>query len=255
MQFAVVISKPNKAGMNIASFLEGNLPKNMSLHFIEEHMCYADHVNQIEADTIIFASSHTSDSGKPTLSSHSIGNWGKAELGGKDKTLVPANSFLIKNYLLALQGQKEDLNLKYEACLEASHHGPALSKPTAFIELGSSLKQWEDKQAAKAVAEAIINSTSTEGNFKSAIALGGGHYCPEFTKLVLRTGWALGHICPGYALPFLTEEMLSKAVLATKPRPEAIILDWKGLGKEKARVSEILARQNLEIFRVRKLLR
>ena len=254
MRFAVVASKQNIASMNIASFLEGRLPENMSLHFFDEHICFIDEAGKIDADAIIFASSHTSSSGKPTLSAHAIGNWGKAELGGRGKTLVPANSFLVKNFLLGLQEKRQEFGLDYEVCQEASHHGPTSSKPTVFIELGSGEKQWKDKKAAEAIAEVIL-SASVEGNFKSAIALGGGHYCPEFTKLVLRTGWALGHICPGYALPLFDEEMLSKALLATFPKPEAIILDWKGLGKEKQRVSEILERQGLEIFHVRKLLR
>ncbi len=255
MHFAVVASKQNIASMNIASFLEGRLPKNMSLHFFDEHICFIDEANNLDADAVIFASSHTSSSGKPTLSTHCVGNWGKAELGGKEKTLVPTNSFLLKNYLLALQEKKQQLGLDYEVCAEATHHGPFLGKPTVFIELGSGEKQWRDKAAARAIADVILSSTSVEGNFKSAIALGGGHYCPDFTKLVLRTEWAVGHICPGYALVHLSEEMLNKAVLATFPKPEAIILDWKGLGKEKQRLSEILAKQQLQIFRVRKLLR
>jgi D-aminoacyl-tRNA deacylase len=160
----------------------------------------------------------------------------------------------LKNYLLALQGQKEKKNLGYEVCLEASHHGPFLQKPSVFIELGSSEKQWQDKAAARAIANVIINSTSLEGNFKSAIALGGTHYCQEFSKLVLRTDWAIGHICPEYALPSLDDQMLQMAIDCTIPRPEAIILDWKGLGKEKARVMELLGKQNLPVLRARKLL-
>ena len=254
LHFAVIASKQNIASMNIASFLEGNLPENMSLHFFEEHICFIDQADSVEADAVIFASSHKSESGKPTLSTHCIGNWGRAELGGRDRTLVPTNSFLLKNYLLGLQGQKEKLGLDYEVSAEVTHHGPLLSKPTVFIELGSSEKQWRDKKAAGAVAEVILNRTSIEGDFKSAIGLGGNHYCPEFTKLVLRTGWAVGHICPQYALPLFDEEMLSKAVLATSPKPQAIILDWKGLGREKQRLSGILASQDLEILRVRRLL-
>ncbi|MBN2067103.1 MAG: D-aminoacyl-tRNA deacylase [Candidatus Diapherotrites archaeon] len=254
MRFAVVISKQNIAAMNISSFLEGNLPKHLSLHFVEEQVCFADSAEKIKADALIFASTHTSSSGKPTLSTHCIGNWGKAELGGKDRQLVPTTAFLLKNYLLALQKKKEDLNLQYEVCLEATHHGPFLGKPTVFIELGSSEKQWRDKQAAEAVAGVIISSTSVEGGFRPAIALGGGHYCPEFTKLVLRTDYALGHICPGYALPHLGGEMLSSAIAATKPKPSAIILDWKGLGSEKHRIKSLLEKQDLPIFRVRKLL-
>lgn len=254
MHFAVVASKQNIASVNIVSFLEGNLPKSMSLHFFEEHICLIDSADSIKADAIIFASSHKSESGNPTLSTHCIGNWSKAGLGGKDRTLVPTNSFLLKNYLLALQKKKEELSLPYEVSAEVTHHGPFLSKPTVFIELGSSETQWRDKNAAKAVADIILSNTSIEGNYKSAIALGGGHYCPEFTKLVLRTDFALGHICPGYALSSFDGEMLQKTIDATFPKPEAIVLDWKGLGKEKPRIKELLAQQELPVFRVRKLL-
>ncbi len=254
MQFAVIASKQNIAGMHIASFLQGILPEHLKLHFIEEHMCFATGIDSFPEPSIVFVSSHTSTSGKPTPSTHCIDNWSKAELGGKDRELVPTNSFLLKNYLLGLQKKKEELGLEYEICLEASHHGPHSSKPVAFIELGSSEKQWKDKQAAKAVADVVISNTSTKGNYKSAIALGGGHYCPEFTRLVLKTAWALGHICPGYALSHFDSEMLGKALQATLPKPEAIILDWKGLGKEKPRIKELLESQDLPVLRARKLL-
>ncbi len=251
--FAIIASKQNIASINISSFLK-ELPNNLSLHFFNEHICFIDKADSIDADALIFASSHTSSSGKPTLSTHAVGNWNKAELGGKDSELVPSNSSLLKNYLLGLQKKKEEFALDYEICLEATHHGPWATKPITFIELGSGELQWKDLKAAKAVADVVLESTSVEGKFKSAIALGGGHYCPEFTKLVLRTEWALGHICPGYALPFFNEKMLNKALAATFPKPEAIILDWKGLGKEKARIKELLDNQSLPVLRARKLL-
>lgn len=240
--------------MNIASFLQNKLSNNLCLHFIEGNQCFADSVGLLDADFFIFASRHGSESAKPTLSTHCIGNWGKAELGGRDKQLVPTNAFLLKNYLLALQKKKEETQLQYEVCLEVTHHGPFLSKPTVFIELGSSEKQWKDKQAAQAVAEVIINSTSLESNSKPAIGIGGGHYCPEFSKLVLRTEYALGHICPGYALQHFDLEMLQKAIDCTQPKPEAIIFDEKGLGKEGQRIKQLLASQQLPVLRLRKLL-
>ncbi|MFA4855548.1 MAG: D-aminoacyl-tRNA deacylase [archaeon] len=254
MDFAVIASRQNIAGMNIASFLQKPLPSHLSLHFIEEHMCFATGLERFQGDCIVFVSSHKSSSGKPTLSTHCIGNWSKAELGGKDRTIIPTNSFLLKNYLLGLQRKKEALGLEYAVCLEATHHGPFSERSVVFIELGSEEKQWNDKNAASAVASVVRESTSIEGNFKSAIALGGGHYCPDFTKLVLRTEWALGHICPEHALPSLDSEMLQKAIDATFPKPEAIIIDWKGLGKEKQRIVEMLSKQELPVLRVQKLL-
>jgi D-aminoacyl-tRNA deacylase len=255
LEFAVIVSKADPAGMNIASFLEGNLPHGMRLHFIEGNQCFADSVDEIRADAFVFASKHRSESGKPTLTVHAPGNWGKAELGGKDRTLVPTNAALIKNYLAGLQKQKESLSLPFEVSLECTHHGPFLSTPSVFIELGSSDAQWGNKKAGEAIAEVILHCTSTAGNFKPAIALGGGHYCPDFTKLVLRTNYALGHICPQYALQNFDAEMLERALAATIPKPEAVILDWKGLKGEKERISELLSKQRLPAERLQKLLK
>lgn len=250
----MIVSDGDLAGKNIASFLEGRLPGNMKLHFIEGNQCFADSVDEINADFFVFASLHRSESGKPTLTCHPIGNWDKAGYGGKEGKVCPTNSFLLKNYLVALQGKKEELGLDYDVSLEATHHGPSLSKPAVFLELGSCEKQWQDKEAAKALADIILESTSLEGDYKSCIALGGGHYCPEFTKLVLRTEWAVGHVCPMYALPSFNEDLLKRALEATSPRPETIVLDWKGLKNEKAGIKELLDEQDLPVLRVRKLL-
>lgn len=255
MKFVVAASKQNTASMNIASFLEGTLPKGMGLHFFDSHICFTDEVNNVEADAIIFASSHKSVMEKPTLTTHAIGNWGKAELGGKAKTLVPTNAFLLKNYLLGLQEQKEKMKLDYEVTLEVTHHGPSLTKPVVFIELGSGEKQWSDKKAAEAVANTILEHTSVKGNFKPAIAFGGGHYCPEFTKLVLRTDYALGHICPLYALPDLNSDLVQQAINATNPKAESIVLDWKGLKAEKQKVSQLSEESGIKVERVRPLLK
>jgi D-aminoacyl-tRNA deacylase len=250
MGFSVVTSKDNLAGVNIVSFL----PKGFPLKVLDGHICFLDKADAFEAEPLVFASTHKSAAGKPSLTTHPVGNWGKAELGGKDRHLVPTNSFLLKNFLTGLEKKRDELSLPYDVSLEVTHHGPFLSRQTVFIELGSCEEQWKDLKAAEAIAQVIQESTSTEGDFRSAIALGGGHYAPEFTKLVLRTEWALGHICPQYALPLLDQEMLSKALATTFPKPEAIILDWKGLKSEKSRIQELLEKQDLPVFRVRKLL-
>ncbi len=250
MGFSVVTSKDNSAGMNIVSFF----PKGFPLKVLDGHICFLDKANEIDSEPLVFASTHKSAAGKPSLTTHPVGNWGKAELGGRDRHLVSTNSFLLKNFLIALEKKRGELSLPYDVSLEVTHHGPFLNKQTVFIELGSSEKQWHDMKAAEAIAQVIRTSTSTKGNFKSAIALGGGHYAPEFTKLVLRTDWALGHICPQHALPHLNEEMLSKALASTFPKPEAIILDWKGLKSEKSRIQDLVEKQGLPVFRVRKLL-
>jgi D-aminoacyl-tRNA deacylase len=99
-----------------------------------------------------------------------------------------------------------------------------------------------------------MQSTSTKGNYKTAIALGGGHYCPEFTKLLLRTDYALSHICPKYALPNLNAELLKQAISKTSEKVSEIVVDYKGLGEHKENVMQLAEATGLKVQRVRKLL-
>ncbi|MBU0615902.1 MAG: hypothetical protein KJ601_07455, partial [Nanoarchaeota archaeon] len=59
----------------------------------------------------------------------------------------------------------------------------------------------------------------------------------------------IGHICPKYILPSLTKDMIEQAINKTLPKPSFAVLDWKGLGKDKSRLIEILKELNIEIKR------
>lgn len=268
---SIIVSKKDIAGINIADKLINNFKfeetdrefdgnkiyekGNFQLVTINEFQVYADYVNELETDLLIFASKHSSKTGPAALTVHAPGNWGKAELGGKDRELCPTYANLLKNYLVKLERQKEERKLENSVILEVSHHGAHLTKPAVYIEIGSNTLHWKSEEAALAVAETIVNATKLEGSNTIAIALGGGHYPIEFTKLVLRKNYALSHICPKYALGDFNEEMLIKAIEATKEPVDEIVLDYKGLGTEKARIKEILDRQELPIKRVRNLLK
>jgi len=260
--------------MNIASFLlaecgfketgksfKGNKilsNKDFDLVFIGDYQLYADYLSEMETDCLIFASKHKSESGKPTLTVHGLGNWGKAEYGGKAKTLCPTAPRIAANYLRELQNQKEKLNLDYEVALECTHHGPYLAaRPAVFIELGSSEKQWAEKSPAKAIAETILLATGRPNKDTVSIGLGGGHYCPEFTKLVLRKPRCFSHICPLYALPHLDEQLLKQAVEKGPEPVEEIVVDYKGLGSpiQKQKILELAEATPLPVKRVRKLLK
>ncbi len=259
MKFAIIVSKRDIAGLIIAKKLEeiGFDKGKFALHFIEEEQVFADSVNDFPEDFFVFASKHKAASGKPSLTCHPIGNWGKAELGGKDKTLVPTSAFLLRNYLLGLQRQQKEKDLPFEVTMECTHHGPFLAKPTVFIEVGSSEAQWRNESAALAVAETISKATNLNcgSDVVPVIGLGGTHYCSEFSKLVLRKNFAFSHVCPEYALQNFDEEMLLQAVVCSVEKPKMIVLDWKGLGKEKARVMQLLSAQQLPVARVQNLLK
>jgi len=262
MTFSIIVSKTDPAGLNIYSCLKENFPfketqkvfdsnpilsfKSFDLVLIEREQVFADYVNELNSDLFIFASKHRSEQGKPCLTVHPIGNFGKAELGGKDFELVPASALVMKSLLLELIKKKEEKKLSnYEVCLEVSHHGPFLSKPALFIELGSSPDQWKDKKAAEAIAETIISSSVPAKESIVSIGIGGPHYAPNFTKLELNSSNAFSHIAPKYSLQNFSLRVLNKMLSSTIEPVQEIVLDAKGLAQEKQRILSILKEQSI----------
>ena len=127
-----------------------------------------------------------------------------------------------------------------------------MEKPCCFIEIGSGEEEWQDKNAAKIVAQSVQQAISIDigVGWVSAIGIGGPHYCPNFNKIQLSSKYALGHIVPEYSLP-LTGEILKEAMEKTLPSPELAILDWKGLGKteQKQEVIQLLEQAGLKYIR------
>ncbi len=183
------------------------------------------------ASLMIFISRHSSQSGKPTLSVHVPGNLGEAELGGLPKTLSVAPAIAMQTALKALLRYKETFCLDYEVTFECTHHGPSLSVPTMFVELGSCSVQWNDLKAAEAVAHSAISviSNFTETAKSSVLGIGGTHYNQKFTLMALDDEAVFGHIVPKYAVQLLDSEMLSQCVEKTLEKVPLAILDWKGI--------------------------
>ncbi len=262
---AIIVSKTDLAGLNIKKQLTENFSfketgkefdanpvlsnGKLELFTINGAQIFADSVNRIETDLFIFASRHKSASEKPTLTAHPIGNFSGAEMGGKDSTLIPTSALALKYFLLALQARKESKSLSYEVSLECTHHGPFLTRPAVFVELGSSEAQWKDETAAESVAETISSFSPAKNDSKICIGFGGGHYCPSFTQIELRSGFAFSHIMPKYAFPSLGREIIRQMVSSTKEKVSFAVLDWKGLGKEKQKLASLLEGEGLEIIR------
>ncbi|MBU1120525.1 D-aminoacyl-tRNA deacylase, partial [Candidatus Micrarchaeota archaeon] len=133
----------------------------------------------------------------------------------------------------ALFNEAENSRLPWDVVLEVSHHGPFLEKPTVFIEIGSSEKQWTEKEAARVLAYAIMKATRLNAKeYKTAIGAGGTHYCPEFTKIQLKTDIALSHIVSKYAVDSLTKDSFNQMTEKTVEKVDFMLLDWKGLTSE-----------------------
>jgi len=226
----------------------------IKLYTINSELIFTDDLDKkIAADVFVFISKHRAKEERKTLTVHPIGNFGKAEFGGKEKSLCFVPSLLFK--LIFNELAKNAANSLYEATVEATHHGPYLEKPALFVEVGSTEKEWEDKNAAEIVAKSIINSikyyinaaqdiNKNNKKINTAFIIGGGHYNHAANKLMLKDGFAAGHICGKYNLENLNAALIKDAMEKMIPRASFVVLDWKGLGKEKQRVVTVLGKNN-----------
>ncbi|MFH1065649.1 MAG: D-aminoacyl-tRNA deacylase [Nanoarchaeota archaeon] len=261
MEYAVITSSKDEAGKNIRDSLLQLYPfkeqrgfyalGNILMYETNKDSIHTENLDkQINADILIFATKHKSASGTKSLSVHIPGNFGKAELGGKDKSLCIASASLLKAMFLELNEQGKSLE-GYEITLETVHHGPYLEKPVMFIEIGSSENEWNVKQAGDIIAKTIMNVLQKPiKECKSVIAIGGPHYPREFNKFLLRTEYAIGQMCPEYQLLNLDEEMLRQMLEKNVEKPEFVLLDWKGLKGHKEIVKNLLEKINIPYKKV-----
>ena len=175
-------------------------------------------LTKFKIDDILILSRHVSSSKTPALTLHPIGIPGgvphgeRGVAGGINGKLSPpsprfAPLFRIMREI-AIERAVDD---RYDITIEATHHGPLLSKPTIYVEIGSDEDQWNDKEAADVWAQAISISLGLtggeqhglwQGQGEVLLGIGGGHYAPRH-KSVIRDSevWA-GHIIASYSLDF-----------------------------------------------------
>ena len=187
----------------------------------------------------IFISRHTSKTGAPTLTTHPIGNYGDAQFGGKPKTLSKSSPRLMTHLLRILKKNAKQANLYHKVCFEVTHHGPYISIPTLFVEVGSNEEEWIKKEPADIVAKsvlALLTSYHYEEDFTDDIpilvGIGGGHYAPRFTDVALEKKIAFGHMIPSYHIDAgnINDEMFEKALQAT-PNVKGVYFHRKALRK------------------------
>jgi D-aminoacyl-tRNA deacylase len=229
--------------------------REVKLVTLSEESIYAQNLTDFfhNPQLIVFISRHSSTSGTPTLSVHTPGNLGEAELGGLPRkvSISPANA--IKQALRTMMHLKKEMMLNYEVSYECTHHGPSLDAPTMFAELGSSPKQWNDSEAAEVVAHAAMKTISSFGESKSTavLGIGGPHYNAKFTRIAMEDELAFGHIIPKYAIQHVDAEILRQCIDKTLEKVELAVLDWKGIkGEYKSKLIEMLEEINVPFKKV-----
>lgn len=238
----VAYSTMDPAGVNIVKVLrERGLPSGCEfLEVRDESVRDLESLGGDDVELVVVASRHKSESGKPTLTCHVTGNYGSADLGGREGELGIAPALYLREALLSLK--RNEIH-GFTVSLEVTHHGPSVvGAPLLFMEVGSSEGQWSNVGACTAVAESIKEVLSTEPQASpSSIGFGGPHYAPNFTRVMLEKEVALGHIMPKYYTSDATSSIVKQMISKTIPKPEYALLDWKGLKSEdKQKIKGIL---------------
>ena len=164
------------------------------IHIFAECIDNSAKKSGIDASEIIFLSRHKAASRIPTLTVHPIGNFNKAEFGGRDRTLVKASPATMTGLLRSLSAKDQK---HFQVSFEVTHHGPFVSIPATFIEIGSDESQWSDKHAARMIADSILEMEKND--HETAVGIGGGHYAPRFTEVAIGYKVNFGHMIPEYA--------------------------------------------------------
>lgn len=163
-----------------------------------------------DTDCLLVLSSHKSKAGGRMLTAHFPGNWGGAKFGGTPKTLNMAYASRLKSLLAELD--KANKRLRWPLFIEADHHGPTCNVPIIFVEIGSTESEWKDVKAAAAVARAVSEFLKKQETYETVFGVGGGHYSREFTRILLESNIAVGHIAPKYAIDDLDENLFRQAI-------------------------------------------
>ncbi|KAL9262589.1 D-aminoacyl-tRNA deacylase-like protein [Drosera capensis] len=124
--------------------------------------------------------------------------------------------------LLKRISESRGLNPEFEITMEATHHGPVTSKPTMFLEIGSTMEYWRRQDAAQVMAQLVweglglgesepVGKWSSESDKKKVLlGVGGGHCVPRHMDIILKENVWMGHLLSGYSLP-MEDPVQSKA--------------------------------------------
>lgn len=270
--FTLVASKQDSASMTMANYLihdkdfsvydkknnneeyTSEVYKKIKLHISNETLLYIEDLDTKypHSKAFIFLSKHRSESRIPTLTCHCTGNFADNPYGGNVRELAISYPYLQKRYLKEINNSKLALSY-YQIVIEASHHGPtSLKKPVLFIEIGSTERQWIDRNAASIVCNCLLGIlVNGLGQCeKVGICLGGTHYPSKFNKLLLESEFGLAAVAPKHNLESVDKDMLNQMIAKSIETVTHIIVDWKGLGKEKNRIMGLAEDTGLEVLRV-----
>ena len=255
----LVAHQEDPAGYNMAKFLSKDMILrddifhgiHYDLAVIPTPVISADWLEaRYDYDGFVFLSRHAAESRVLALTCHCTGNFSEAKFGGNSRQVAIPHPHLQKAYLQTLERNQSKF-AGFQITIEATHHGPtALSKPSIFMEIGTTERQWNDTSLCSSVA-ALIHHVLANPIKESPIAIcfGGTHYPSKFTNEILKGTHALGTVIPRHALDSLDEELFCH-ILAQNYTARTALLDWSGLGQNKQKIVDLLNTTELEVIRL-----
>lgn len=255
----LVAYQSDPAGSNMAAYITKDMGrdgdifhgKHFDLIMISTPAISADWIEEkYQYDGYVFLSKHASESGVLALTCHSTGNFSDAQFGGFPRQVAIPHPHLQKSYMQHLWKNKDNFS-RFEITIEATHHGPtALNKPTIFIEIGTTQKEWTDKKLCESVAQIVIEEMSKETpKYDVAICFGGTHYPKKFNKELIEGQFALGTVIPKHALDSLDNDLFLHILNRNKEAKFALI-DWSSLGKNKQKVVDLVQATDLKMIKL-----
>ena len=260
-----VASKLDPAAMNMASILRDLYgsdefrvgPHKAFISLVEGSVLNAESLGDLGAsgaDLSVIMSRHSGTPGSPVITTHVPGNFGEAKFGGQPQDLSTSMPNFMKHFLMEASVGCEAVGYAVE--LEPTHHGPSMDTPIAFVEVGSEEWNWLDERACGLAVKSAVRAFSKDWRFTSALAFGGPHINPKFTRVETFTGYAIGHAVRKFDADAADEEVIQLAVERSLERPQVAIFDWKGLkGAQKARLVSIVEGLGLKVLKARDALR
>jgi len=255
----LVAYRDDPAGYNMAKFLSQDMTLNndifhgqfYDLIIISTPVISADWIEEkYDYDGFVFLSKHAAESGVLALTCHSTGNFSESKFGGNNRQVAVPHPYLQKTYLQKLKKNASYFS-DFQITIEATHHGPtALTKPTIFIEIGTTEKQWTDVSLCNSVATLVHDVLSNPIHESPvAICFGGTHYPSKFTDELLEGTYSLGTVIPKYALDDIDEELFSH-IIKQNNLAKFVLLDWRSLGSNKQKVLDFIESTSLEIIKL-----
>lgn len=252
-KIGIICSKRIESGFGLSAnrlLKEKDLPmlemEDFPVHIKEDDLA------RIPADYYIAIGIHSLPDEPKRFTVHPCGNWDEKwqplhmrdDLGGDEKKLSGSSAELLKFAYCSLKRHNTLPNFKVD--IEATHHGPNITKPILMLEIGSNRDAWEDKEANRIIVEVVddIIANFKPRNKAASIVLGGEHYMTKISKLLENEDesdeFLVSHMCPSNQINSFTEEMLLEAIEKSKEPIKSVVMDLEGIGQHAKRLTKML---------------